>query len=175
MGEHVAEFDDFDQLIAKFPGVTLAPLGVKNTPSYAYALFMILLCFQIWIQRSTLILLILAVTCNAFRFQNDDSTTEEKLTGVSTVEKAAITPIEPEYEDDEPEENNRQDKKIDPLVVDVERKPIDSTDEDPEEPSEDKVEGRFFLKDKLCALGLADVSNLHIEMHFVVIFLKVIF
>ena len=31
MGEHVAEFDDFDQLIAKFPGVTLAPLGVKNT------------------------------------------------------------------------------------------------------------------------------------------------
>ena len=61
---------------------------------------------------------------------------------------------------DETEANTRQEKKIDPLVVDVERKPIDeNTDGEPIDPSEQEVEGRFFLKDKLCALGLADVSS----------------
>ena len=117
--------------------------------------------FQIWSRKSTLVLLILAVSCNGFRFQTEESeTTEEKLTGVETVEKVDPEPIVPEYEDDETEAKSRQEKKIDPLVVDVERKPIDeNTDGEPKDPSEQEVEGRFFLKDKLCALGLADVSS----------------
>ena len=121
--------------------------------------------FQIWLHKSTLVLLILAVSCNGFRFQTEESeTTEEKLTGVETVEKVEKVdpePIVPEYEDDETEAKTRQEKKIDPLVIDVERKPIDeNTDGEPKDPSEQEVEGRFFLKDKLCALGLADVSSL---------------
>lgn len=116
--------------------------------------------FQIWLHKSTLVLLILAVSCNGFRFQTEESeTTEKKLTGVETVQKVDPEPIVPEYEDDETEVKTRQEKKIDPLVVDVERKPIDeNTDGEPKDPSEQEVEGRFFLKDKLCALGLADVS-----------------
>lgn len=60
-----------------------------------------------------------------------------------------------------PEENQRNEKKIDPLVVDVDRRPVEveETKEAKEEPSEGEAEGRFFLKDKLCALGLADVST----------------
>ena len=66
------------------------------------------------------------MSCNGFRFQTEESeTTEEKLTGVETVEKVDPEPIVPEYEDDETEAKSRQEKKIDPLVVDVERKPID--------------------------------------------------
>ena len=88
------------------------------------------------------------------------TTTEKKLTGVEPVEKVDPEPIVPEYEDDETEAKTRQEKKIDPLVVDVERNPIDeNTDGEPKDPSEQEVEGRFFLKDKLCALGLADVSS----------------
>jgi hypothetical protein len=106
-----------------------------------------------------MVLLILALSCNGFRFQAEESeTTEKKLTGVETVEKVEPEPIVPEYEDDETEAKTRQEKKIDPLVVDVERKPIDENTE-PKDPSEQEVEGRFFLKDKLCALGLADVSS----------------
>jgi hypothetical protein len=107
------------------------------------------------------------VTCgNSFRFQAEESkTTEEKLTGVEPEEKVALETIEPEYEvDDEPlEESAREEKKIDPLVVDVERKtfkPDYSDMDDSKKPSEEEQpEGRFFLKDKLCALGLADCSN----------------
>ena len=79
-----------------------------------------------------------------------------------------IETIEPEYENEEiVEENTRQEKKIDPLVVDVERKPFkpDFSDmEDSKKPSEveEQPEGRFFLKDKLCALGLADVSTTYL-------------
>ena len=52
----------------------------------------------------------------------------------------------------------RNEKKIDPLVVDVDRRPVEAK-EAKEESSEGEAEGRFFLKDKLCALGLADVSS----------------
>ena len=60
-----------------------------------------------------------------------------------------------------PKKNQRNEKKIDPLVVDVDRRPVEveETKEAKEEPSEGEAEGRFFLKDKLCALGLADVST----------------
>ena len=65
--------------------------------------------FQIWLHKSTLVLLILAVSCNGFRFQTEESeTTEEKLTGVETVEKVDPEPIVPEYEDDETEAKTRQ-------------------------------------------------------------------
>ena len=75
----------------------------------------------------------------------------------------SIETIEPEYEDEEKVvEITREEKSIDPLVVDIERKPFkpDFSDmEDSKKPSgEEQPEGRFFLKDKLCALGLADVS-----------------
>jgi hypothetical protein len=32
-------------------------------------------------------------------------------------------------------------------------------EEDENKPVEEQIEGRFFIKDKLCALGLADVST----------------
>ena len=32
-------------------------------------------------------------------------------------------------------------------------------EEDENSPKEENIEGRFFIKDKLCALGLADVSS----------------
>ena len=54
-------------------------------------------------------------------------------------------------------------QKEDPLVVDVERKPFEADFSDMEDSEklseEEQPEGRFFLKDKLCALGLADVST----------------
>ena len=82
----------------------------------------------------------------AFRFE-----------GQAEVEKAPeVAPIEAE----EPqEEKQREEKKIDPLVVDIDRRPVEA-EEAKEEPSEGEAEGRFFLKDKLCALGLADVSSI---------------
>ena len=36
---------------------------------------------------------------------------------------------------------------------------ISKSEEDESKPKEENIEGRFFIKDKLCALGLADVSN----------------
>ena len=69
-----------------------------------------------------------------------------------------------------PEENQRNEKKIDPLVVDVDRRPVEveETKEAKEEPSEGEAEGRFFLKDKLCALGLADVSTWQFLSQFLI-------
>ena len=94
-------------------------------------------------------LLAVASTVSAFRFE-----------GQAEVEKAPeVAPIEAE----EPqEEKQREEKKIDPLVVDIDRRPVEAEEakEAKEEPSEGEAEGRFFLKDKLCALGLADVSSI---------------
>ena len=93
-------------------------------------------------------LLAVASKVQAFRFE-----------GQAEVEKAPeVAPIEAE----EPqEEKQREEKKIDPLVVDIDRRPVEAEEakEAKEGPSEGEAEGRFFLKDKLCALGLADVSS----------------
>lgn len=107
-----------------------------------------------WWKLSSLLLLFLAVTSNGFRFQTDESPVEtEKLTDESE------DPVEYENVEEPIEETdkNREDRKIDPLVVDVERKPIEAK-EDTGASTLEEPEGRFFLKDKLCALGLADVS-----------------
>ena len=42
---------------------------------------------------------------------------------------------------------------IDKIVKDIPKETKDG------ETAEENIEGRFFLKDKLCALGLADVSR----------------
>ena len=58
--------------------------------------FLFFLIFQIWLYKSTLLVLILAVTCgNSFRFQNEESkTTEEKLNGnIEPEEKVALETI----------------------------------------------------------------------------------
>ena len=64
----------------------------------------------------------------------------------------------------EPEETttgseDRKGRKIDPLVEDVVRdQPLEEENKE-EDTTEIQPEGRFFLKDKLCALGLGDVST----------------
>ena len=125
--------------------------------------------FQIWLQKGTVFLLalLLAVNTHGFRFESEETKT---LVGtaenVEKVESDSINPVE--YEDElVTEEKEREERKIDPLVVDVERKPLnDVINPEAKEAEVEQPEGRFFLKDKLCALGLADVRfvvNLHIH------------
>lgn len=96
-----------------------------------------------WISRAILLLL-LVNALHAFKFKE---------------ESEEIVPTK------EAKESQREEKKIDPLVVDVDRKPIEEP-EKTEETSEEQPEGRFFLKDKLCALGLADVSVVYYLLSF---------
>ena len=95
-------------------------------------------------KKLPLFICLLAVSVQAFRFEGQQAEAEEVSSAESIV----------------PEENERNEKKIDPLVVDVDRRPVEAK-EAKEESSEGEAEGRFFLKDKLCALGLADVSSWH--------------
>ena len=105
------------------------------------------------LSKIPLLLLSLAVisSVQAFRFQGQDDTAEDLLP------KETVVP-----EETENVESDREPKKIDPLVVDVERKPtvseVESESTKSEAEPQAEAEGRFFLKDKLCALGLADVS-----------------
>ncbi len=103
-----------------------------------------------------LCLLLAVSTTNGFRFQPDAQDPVTKEVDETKVEKASV-----EYEDIEEPKATREERKIDPLVVDVERKPLEEKTEEALEGKQvsEEVEGRFFLKDKLCALGLADVSN----------------
>ena len=101
--------------------------------------------------KISLLLLSLSVINSAqgFRFQGQEETSDKI--------KNAKEPIVPEQnEPNIPIDSQREEKKIEPLIVDVERKPVEGKTE----LSEEEAEGRFFLKDKLCALGLADVSDL---------------
>jgi len=95
-------------------------------------------------------LLAVASTVQAFRFEGQVENEDQKVPDVSIVTEA------PQHK-----ENQREEKKIDPLVVDVDRRPAVEEDEAKEASSEEEeeAEGRFFLKDKLCALGLADCTN----------------
>ena len=95
-------------------------------------------------KKLPLFICLLAVSVQAFRFEVEGQQAEAEE--VSSAESIV------------PEENERNEKKIDPLVVDVDRRPVEAK-EAKEESSEGEAEGRFFLKDKLCALGLADVSS----------------
>ena len=92
-------------------------------------------------KKLPLFICLLAVSAQAFRFEGQQAEAEEVSSAESIV----------------PEENERNEKKIDPLVVDVDRRPVEA--KEAKESSEGEAEGRFFLKDKLCALGLADVSS----------------
>ena len=102
------------------------------------------------LSKIPLLLLSLVVVSHAFRFQGQEDSLEETGT------KDPIVP-----EEFEKDESQREAKKIDPLVVDIERTPIESEVESKSTKTETEAEaeGRFFLKDKLCALGLADVSR----------------
>ena len=114
------------------------------------------------LSKIPLLLLSLAAisSVQAFRFQGQEDTTVD----VKPKETAVA-------EETENVESDREAKKIDPLVIDVERKPIVSEDEststETEAEPQVEAEGRFFLKDKLCALGLADVSTQPLIHHWV--------
>lgn len=118
-----------------------------------------------WLDKKLIIFTtLLAVTSisNGFRFEQEKIQSEI----VKDVEEPAEVSVEAK---EEPQENEtREERKIEPLVVDIDReeieKPSEESDIEAKEASEDegeKIEPRFFLKDKLCALGLADVSKIH--------------
>ena len=118
-----------------------------------------------WLDKKLIIFTtLLAVTSisNGFRFEQEKIQSEI----VKDVEEPAEVSVEAK---EEPQENEtREERKIEPLVVDIDREEIEKSSEESDieakEASEDegeKIEPRFFLKDKLCALGLADVSKIH--------------
>lgn len=123
---------------------------------------------QMWLSKNaaTLVLL-MAVTSMAesFRFQADDEQVESKPV-IAAETEAKLEPVETETQAIK--------RHIDQLVIDVnreERKIDDSSHEAIEakevlvtEDSEPEIQGRFFLKDKLCSLGLMDVSGPHTRL-----------
>lgn len=118
-----------------------------------------------WLDKKLIIfttLLAVISISNGFRFEQEKIQSEI----VKDVEEHVDEPVEAKEQPQENEE--REERKIEPLVVDIDReeieKPSEESDIEAKEASEDegeKIEPRFFLKDKLCALGLADVSKIH--------------
>ncbi len=106
----------------------------------------------------------------AFKFRNDEAA--EAVADVSRDEPHVVVGEEVKVVDKVPEEESilehelegqdsaREEREIDPLVEDVQREVIIEAKEAVDESQEEEVQGRFFLKDKLCALGLmSDVSR----------------
>ena len=114
-----------------------------------------------WLDKKLIIFTtLLAVISISYGFRFE----QEKIQ--SEIVKDVEEPVEAKEQPQENEE--REERKIEPLVVDIDReeieKPSEESDIEAKEASEDegeKIEPRFFLKDKLCALGLADVSKIH--------------
>ena len=116
---------------------------------------------MMWLSKSSFFLVFFAVafthSCHtqAFKFQTEEDEASGPVYEV------------PEYEEHLPEEKSEtvRDQKTIDLLVPVEDVLIPVEDVLPHEEREDEQEpaqpeGRFFLKDKLCALGLADVRNI---------------
>ena len=106
---------------------------------------------QMWHQKGFVLLALLASVSHGFRFQNEKETSEGHTKVIETSEDVQIGE----------DSKTRDQRKIEPLVEDVDREAvIEETKENPidEEEQQEEIQARFFLKDKLCALGLADVS-----------------
>ena len=104
-----------------------------------------------WHQKGFVLLALLASVSHGFRFQNEKETAEGHTTKViETSEDVQIGE----------DSKTRDQRKIEPLVEDVDREAIieDAKENPAEEEEQEEIQARFFLKDKLCALGLADVS-----------------
>ena len=105
---------------------------------------------QMWHQKGFVLLALLASVSHGFRFQNEKETSEGHTKVIETSEDVQIGE----------DSKTRDQRKIEPLVEDVGREAvIGEAKESPteEEEQQEEIQARFFLKDKLCALGLADV------------------
>ena len=91
-----------------------------------------------FIQQFCLAVLIITSSCQAFKFEDDQAKIEAEVV----------------EEDHKP----REERKI-PSSTSVKEESEEKAVEEKLEPKEEEIQGRFFLKDKLCSLGLMSASQ----------------